>query len=509
MSVPLRLIGAAALAVAALCVAPLILPYPVAVPTARAQDDPVLFYRDPMGAPEVSKTPRKDSMGMDYLPVRRSAVAPLLGQLPSRSPAAGETPLFWRDPMGGDDIALAPRKDSMGMDYLPVRAADIAKRLPPLPGAAPADSPPKSAGDAPKRRILYYRNPMGLADTSPVPKKDSMGMDYLPVYEGEDDEAGIVKIAPGKIQRTGVRSEPARVQAIDSRVQVPGTLQIDERSVVIVATRAAAFIEKVANVTTGDKVHKGQILMSLFSPEIAAAAAQYAANPGFEGARTRLMNLGVAQDVLAEIERTRKPPLSVSWRAPGDGIILERNAIEGMKAEAGQTLFRIADLTNIWALVDVSERDYGRLRVGQSVALRVRALPGRIFAGQIGVIYPQINRDTRAVRVRIELANADLALRPDMYVEAEIAVGEAAKVVTIPDDALIDSGARQIVVFDRGEGRFEPREVKAGRRGEGRVEILEGVAEGDRVVTSANFLIDAESNLKAALKSFARPEAGE
>ena len=385
------------------------------------------------------------------------------------------------------------------MDFLPVRSADAVALLK-LLDAKPEEKAAGAAATA--RRILFYRNPMGLPDTSPTPKKDSMGMDYVPVYEGDEDDSGAIKIAAGKVQRTGVRSEPVRLEAVVSKVQAPGAIQLDERRVTIVSTRSTAFIEKVANVTTGDLVSKGQTLLHIYSPDIAAAVAQYVSNPAFEGARVRVLNLAVPREVLAEAERTRKPPLTIAWPSPVEGVVLERAATDGMKAEAGQALFRLADMSNVWALVDVSERDYGRLRFGQAVALRARALPGRTFSGKVSLIYPQINRETRTARVRIELANPDFALRPDMYVEADISGGEGSKVITVPESAVIDSGNRQVVILDKGAGRFEPREVRTGQRGEGRVEIREGVADSDRVVVSANFLIDAESNLKAALKSF-------
>ena len=418
-----------------------------------------------------------------------------------------DTIVFYRDPMGGPDISLTPKKDSMGMDFLPVRAADIGRMLPPLgaQSAAPATVEP-AAGPA-KARVLYYRNPMGLADTSPVPKKDSMGMDYVPVYEGSEEEPAVVRIGPGRIQRTGVRTEPVQTQAIVSRVEAPGSIQLDERRVTVVATRSTAFIDKVADVTTGDLVKAGQPLMRLYSPDIASAAAQYAANPGLDGARTRLANLGVPATLFAEIDRTHKPPLTIVWQAPRDGLVLERSVTDGMKADPGQSLFRLADLSVVWALVDVSERDYGRLRVGQPVVARARALRGKPFAGRVSQIYPQVNRDTRTVRVRVELAHPDFVLRPDMYVDSEISVGDGAKVATVSDSAVLNSGKRQLVILDKGDGRFEPRDVKTGGHGEGRVEIREGLAEGDRVVTSANFLIDSESNLKAALKDF-QMEAG-
>lgn len=404
--------------------------------------------------------------------------------------------LLYRDPMGGPELSATPKTDSMGMDFLPVRASELAGRLPLLGGEAPPTG----------KRVLYYRNPMGLADVSATPKKDSMGMDYIPVYDSDEGDAAVIKLSPGKAQRIGVRSEPARRAPLAQKIRVPGAIQLDERRVTIVATRATAFLEKVANVTTGDKVTKGQTLLRIYAPDIVSAAAEYAANPAFEGARSRLDVLNAPEEYIAEVARTRKAQRSIVWPAPQSGIILERNAIEGMKADPGQQLFKIADLTVIWALVDVPERDYPRIAPGQAVTLHARGMPERVFQGRVSVIYPQINRDSRTARVRVELPNPDLILRPDMYVEAEIDVSAPGAALVVAESAVLDSGLRKVVLLDLGEGRFAPRDVAIGRRGEGFVEIRDGLAEGDRVVTSANFLIDSESNLKAALQSLAPVE---
>jgi len=363
------------------------------------------------------------------------------------------------------------------------------------------------------RRLLYYRNPMGLPDTSPTPKKDQMGMDYIPVYEGDDSNDGSVKLSPGKIQRAGVKSEPAGRRVIRTLVRAPGTIQLDERRISVVTMRAESFVQKVANVTTGSRVAAGAPLMEIYSPTVSAAAADYLATinsrttAGVEsygrGSRQRLVNLDVPDAVIAAMEKTKTAPIAIQWSAPRDGIVLERNAIEGMRAQPGDVLFRIADTSIVWTLADVAERDLGNIAVGQPVTVRARSFPGRTFSGTIGVIYPQVNRDTRTARVRIELANADLALLPDMYVDAEINTGTPAAVVTIPDSAVLDTGSRQAVLIDKGDGRFEPRQVEIGRRGDGYVEVRDGLSAGEVIVTSANFLIDAESNLKAALKGFA------
>ncbi|AWB25925.1 MULTISPECIES: efflux RND transporter periplasmic adaptor subunit [Methylobacterium] len=422
-------------------------------------------------------------------------------------PAADAPILYYRDPDGRAAYALTPTRTPDGRDYRPVRVGEDVD-FEPRPAAKEAEAnatyaaPPGGA-----RKILYYRNPMGLPDTSPVPKKDSMGMDYLPVYEGEAEDGNIVKISPGKVQRTGVRSERAERRVVSRAVRVPGTVTLDERRVTVVATRSDAYVDHVENVTTGDRVRKGQALVHVYSPEINAAAAQLIANPGFDGSRRRLQNLNVSEAVIDEMERTRKVPMAITWSSPRDGVVLERNAIEGMKASAGDTLFRIGDISTMWVLAEVPEYDLGSVKVGQPVIVRVRSLPGRSFSGKVGLIYPQVNTQTRTTRVRIELPNPDGVLLPDMYADVEIGTGAAKPVVAVPNDAVIDTGARQIVLVDKGEGRFEPREVKVGARGEGYTEIREGVQAGEQVVTAANFLIDAESNLKAALQSMAAPKS--
>ena len=220
------------------------------------------------------------------------------------------------------------------------------------------------------------------------------------------------------------------------------------------------------------------------------------------GSRQRLMNLDVPEAVITGIERTKTVPLTIAWSIPRDGIVLERNATEGMRAQPGDVLFKVADVSVVWAMADVAERDLGAVLVGQRVVVRARSFPGREFIGKIAVIYPQVNRETRTARVRIELTNTDLALLPDMYVDVSIDTGKPEPVLSVPESAILDTGSRQAVFVDKGDGRYEPRDVKLGHRGGGYVEIRDGLQDGDPVVVSANFLIDAESNLKAALKGF-------
>jgi Cu(I)/Ag(I) efflux system membrane fusion protein len=430
---------------------------------------------------------------------------PFVASVASAATAAqGGAPIYYQDPDGKPFYSLAPKKTVDGRAWRAVPAsADVSFDEP--------HEPPAQAVEArTERKIKYYRNPMGLPDTSPVPKKDSMGMDYIPVYEGEDNDDGSVKLSPGKIQRTGVKSERVVRQPIRSIIRAPGTVQEDERRVSVVALRFEGFIESVANVTTGDHVHKGQLLMNVYSPALSSAAAEYlsAINAGavgkeLKGARRRLENLDTPEPAIKELERTREISLSIPWLAPQDGEIVERNAVNGMRAAPGDVLFRIADHRVVWVIIDVAERDLSQVSIGAKVTIRPRGLGGKTFAGTVALIYPHLNAQTRTARLRVELPNPDELLRPEMYVDAEIETGTPDPVLAVPESAVLDDGARQTVLIDMGDGRFEPRQVKLGRRGGGYVEITKGVTEGEAVVTSANFLIDAESNLKAALKGFA------
>ena len=246
--------------------------------------------------------------------------------------AAAESPppLYYQDPDGKPDYSPTPKKTSDGRDYIAVPADADA-------GSDKASAPASASAD---RKIKFYRNPMGLPDTSPVPKKDSMGMDYIAVYEGEDTDDGAVRLSPGKIQRSGVKSEPAARRVIRTAIRAPGTIQLDERRVSVISMRSESFILNVADVTTGSHVAKGQRLMEVYSPAIASAAAEYIATINSKttagdglygrGSRQRLINLDVPDAAIAAIEKTRNVPISVEWDSPRDGIVRERRAIEGI-----------------------------------------------------------------------------------------------------------------------------------------------------------------------------------
>ncbi len=420
--------------------------------------------------------------------------------------AAKADPLYYQDPSGKPFYSATPRKDAQGRDYKPVYADS------PAPAATPAQGP------AGKGRILYYRNPMGLPDTSAAPKKDSMGMDYIPVYEGDAAEAGIVKIAPGRIQQLGVRTEVASMRPMTRSIRAVGTVALDERRIAVVAPRFEGWIEKLMVATTGQPVRKGEPLAQVYSPDLQQAQQEYrvaqeaAHRAGDADSMVHGNTNAIADAVMQRFRNWDVAPAAGKAgfviTAPMNGIVMEKQAIDGLHFAAGDTLYRIADLSAVWVLADVFEQDMGAIRAGEEVKVTVPAYPDRGFAGKVAFVYPTIAKETRTAKVRIELPNPDLALKADMYATAEIAAPAGTQVLTVPDSAVLDSGARQVVLIDRGDGRFVPRPVKIGQRAGGYAEIREGVAAGDKVVVGANFLIDAESNLRSALQAFSAPAQG-
>ena len=429
--------------------------------------------------------------------------------------------IYYKDPNGRPFYSLTARNTDDGKPYVPVYASED------------VSVDPKPVAEAqPGRKILHYRNPMGLPDISLVPKKDSMGMDYIPVYEGEQDDGNVVKVSPGRLQRTGVKTELVGKLPINQTIKAPGVVAFDETRLSVVAMRFDGFINKVMAVTSGTHVKKGQPLMSVFGEELLKAGGRLVVEevtgwtgpesdeagtaPGRRdlraravGARRRLENLQVPNEVVEEIKRSRRVPDAVTWTAPQDGVITERNAVDGQAFKAGDVLFRLADHSVVWVMVDIPEGDVGSVRPGQAVTVRSKAYPGRAFHGKVDVLYPHLMKETRSARVRIELPNPDLALLPDMYTEVEIATGSDKPVVAVPTSSVIDSGSRQVVIVDLGDGRFEPRDVKLGRRGGDYVEVVDGINDGDSVVVDGNFLIDAESNLQSALRALTAPPAKE
>lgn len=382
-----------------------------------------------------------------------------------------------------------------------------------------------------QRKVLYYRNPMGLPDTSPVPKKDPMGMDYIPVYEGEEEasssSANQVKISAEKVQKLGVRTEKAKVRKIDTFVRAAGRIEADERRVFTVSPKFEGYVERLHVNVTGQSVSKGQPLFEVYSPELVSAQREYAIAAqgvqslgGADGSvqagmkqladssLARLRNWDISEEQIRSLARSGEPKRTMTLRSPASGIVMEKKAVQGMRFMPGEMLYQVADLSTVWLLADVFEQDIGLLSPGTTATVKINAYPDKAFSGTVTYIYPTLNTDTRTAQVRVEMPNPSQLLKPGMFANVELASKARDANVAIPTSAVIDSGTRQVALIQVGEGRFEPREVKLGARGGDYVEVLSGVSEGEEVVVAANFLIDAESNLKGALGSFGHGSHG-
>ena len=419
--------------------------------------------------------------------------------------------LYYRNPMGLPDTSDVPKKDSMGMDYIPV-----------FEEAAASAQAKKS------RKILYYRNPMGLPDTSSVPKQDSMGMDYIAVYEGEQEESSaggtLIKISVDKVQKLGVKTEKAALRQLNHSVRAVGRIEPDERRVYTITPKFEGWVDQLHVNATGDVVKAGQALFEVYSPDLISAQREYLiAVQGMKSmqdavpeaqssmqdlAQASLMRLkswDIGDEDLRRLRETGEVKRTIAYRSPVNGVVIEKAAIKGMRFMPGETLYKIADLSTVWIIADVSEQESGLLRVGQAAKILLDAYPGREFSSRVSYVYPTLNPQTRTTPVRLEIANAAGLLRPGMYAQVTLSgLGSKGRVVTVPDSAVIFSGRRELVLVELAEGRYEARVVKLGARTDDFVEVAEGVGEGENVVVSANFLIDAESNLKAVISGFSQ-----
>jgi RND family efflux transporter MFP subunit len=358
---------------------------------------------------------------------------------------------------------------------------------------------------------------------SAAPAKDSMGMDFVPVYEDELASGGVggravVALSDERRRILGVRSEPVRRTSLARTIRTVGRVSPDERRLHHIHTKYEAYVEHLHVDYTGKFVHKGQPLASLFSPELVATQQEYllaaraqrqlasSALPAvaqggvdlLEAARRRLLLWDIREEDIARLEKTGEVRRTLDIYSPISGYVTQKMAVHGMRVTPTDTLFDIADLSRLWVLADVYESDLAAVRLGMPAELTLSYLPGRTWRGDVTYIAPTVEEKTRTIKVRIEVDNADGELKPDMFADVNLQSARGTGLV-VPESALMRTGERTLVFADLGEGRLEPREVKVGPKVEGGVEVVSGVAEGERVVTAANFLLDSESSLKAAL----------
>lgn len=388
-------------------------------------------------------------------------------------------------------------------------------------------APPAGVGKEGEKKILFYRNPMDPSVTSDKPMKDWMGMDYIPVYAGEEKGKGPAPpgftIEPEKVQKLGVRVEEAKLRAISHTFRTVGKIEYDERKVASVQSKVAGWIEKLNVNTTGQAVRKGDPLLEIYSPDLVSTQREYllalenreklsaspfpevraAGETMLDAARQRLRFWDISDEDIVRIEKTGAPSRTMVLRSPVNGVVVEKPALQGMAVMPGQALFKAADTSTVWLHADVYEYEVPHVQVGQRAHMELAGFPGEKFWGTVVFVYPFLQAETRTTKVRIEFPNPAGRLKPEMYATVEIHVHEKErKTPAVPESAVLDSGKRQVVFVDHGEGRFEAREVTTGARGDGYVQVLKGIKAGEKVVTSANFLLDAESNVRSALSKF-------
>jgi Cu(I)/Ag(I) efflux system membrane fusion protein len=385
---------------------------------------------------------------------------------------------------------------------------------------------PSGAFEVPpgERKIVFYRSPMDAKQTSHTPRKDEMGMDYLPVYldelQGSGPVAGLVtvKIDPARQQLIGLVTARAVPGAIGGALRTTGRIAVDETRVHRVNVKFAGFVERVQADFVGQQVRQGEPLFSIYSPELLAAQDELllalrtqkalASSRGLAGdgddlassARRKLQLWDVPAATVARIEQTGQAERAITVVSPTNGVVVKKEIVPGMRLEAGGMPYEIWDLSSVWVLADVYETDLQHVKVGAPATLTFKALPGKEYQGRVAFIDPVLDPKTRTAKVRVSLANPGAALKPEMFGEV-VLKSTPRQALRIPTDAVIDSGTRSVVFVALGEGKFQPRVVRLGSSDGDFFEVLDGLAAGDEIVTRANFLVDSESRLKASLQA--------
>ena len=373
-----------------------------------------------------------------------------------------------------------------------------------------------AGGDRQKsdRKIKYYKSMMLLGEISQTPRQDSMGMDMVPVYEGEE-ETQTITVDPATVQKMGVRTAVVTKGPLRRVIRTVGTIDYNETALADVTTKFRGWIEKLYVDSTGKQVHKGEALFDIYSPDLYNAQSEYVLglNQGGTGglkasARQKLKLFDVSEDQIAQLEKTRQPQRTLRVDAPIDGIVVEKNAVQGQMVESGMRLYRLADLGIVWVQSQIYEQDLALLKLGQEAEVSLSYLSDRKFRGRITYIYPTVDEKTRTARVRMEFHNPGLFLKPGMFATVEVRAELEPDALLIPDTAVLRSGDKNTVFVALENGKFEPRIVTLGPRGENdQYEVLSGLKEGERIVTSGQFLLDSESQLREAIQKMLNPNA--
>ncbi len=378
------------------------------------------------------------------------------------------------------------------------------------PSPASADKVDPKSG----RKVLYWHDPMVPGQKFDRPGKSPfMDMDLVPVYADEASDAGGVTISPRTIQNLGIRTTEVKEGALDTGFSAVGAVGIDERGITTVQSRASGYVEKLYVTAQYDPVKRGQRLIDLYAPDWLSAENEYlvlkrSRQPGAaalaEAARERLTLLGISEDQIRKLEREGNADPRVTLYAPDAGVVWELGVREGMAVSPGMTLFKLAPIGTVWVNAEVPETQAALVRPGAPVQGRTAAFPDKVFKGKVAALLPDVNPTTRTIKARIVLANPGGLLKPGMFARLEFD-GREQRALLVPDEAVIYTGKRNVVILADGDGKFRPVEVEVGRDGGDATEIRKGLDAGQKVVASGQFLIDSEASLKTTLERLNAP----
>ena len=375
---------------------------------------------------------------------------------------------------------------------------------------------PVSAAPTGERKIKFYKSTMNPGETSPVPSKDSMGMEMVPVYEDSSgaENPNLIAIDPVTIQNMNLKTTQLIRGPLRRKIRTVGTIEHSETGTVDVTTKFRGWIEKLFVDATGQLVHRDEPMFEIYSPEIFSAETEYVlalssvtgTNDSLkEIARRKLRYLDVSDAQIAGLEKTRQPEKTVQILSPIDGYVMEKTVVQGQMVEPGMKLYELVNHDTIWVLAKVYEQDLPLVQLGQEALVSITSLPGAQFRGRVTFIYPTLDEKTRAATMRLEFHNPGHLLKPGMFASVQINAQTERSALLVPDSAVLRSGERNTVFVALDGGRFDPRNVVLGAEAEGDMdEVISGLSDGERVVTSGQFMLDSESQLNEAIEKMRR-----
>jgi Cu(I)/Ag(I) efflux system membrane fusion protein/cobalt-zinc-cadmium efflux system membrane fusion protein len=395
-----------------------------------------------------------------------------------------------------------------GMELVPVKSTSSSQKKP--------------EGE---RKILYWQAPMDPTEIYDHPGKSKMGMDLVPVYEGEAEmgAGGAITIDPVTVQNMGVRTQEVQRMDFTRMVRTVGKIEYDEEKLYTVTTKISGWIERLYVDYTGKLVNKGNPLLEIYSPDLVSTQEEYllalntqkmvsessietirdGAESLLESTRKRLLYWDVPQARIKELEETGKVQKTVLLEAPATGMVVHKNAVEGMHIKEGMNLYQIADLSTVWVHASIYDNEVPWVEEGQNAEMELSYLPDKTYTGKVDYVYPYLREKARDVHVRLEFANPNLELKPGMYVNVRLKGRVVEDALVVPSEAVLRSGERNIAFVTRRKGKFEPREIRIGIEGgpnNNYIQVISGLFEGEKIVTSAQFLLDSESRLQEAIQ---------